>query len=151
MLPLAAWGERWLELQPEHTDPSFVLWAWVHAHLRRDRLPTRRVVVQFDFPDESPPHHRFWVLFEPKNAELCYTHPGFDAQLRVSAGSEAFTRWHIGDIEWGAALNAGRIRVEGPRNLARALPTWNERAMRSSKAHPPTEAHRERPGSARRG
>ncbi|MCB9586215.1 MAG: helix-turn-helix transcriptional regulator [Polyangiaceae bacterium] len=127
--PLAAWGERWIELQPQHTDPSFVLWAWTHVHLRRELLPKRRVVVEFDFPEQPLSYQRFWMLIERGAAELCYDHPGFDVDVSVWARSQAFTEWHIGRIEWGDALSAGYIRVEGPRQLARALPTWNARAL----------------------
>lgn len=127
--PLAAWGQRWVELQPEHTDPSFVLWAWVHVHLVRDRLPRDRVVVAFEFPDQPPAHRRFWMLVERGDAELCSSHPGFDPDLEVTARSEAFTRWHVGQVEWNEVLRRGDIRVVGRRSLARALPTWNERAL----------------------
>jgi DNA-binding HxlR family transcriptional regulator len=126
--PLAAWGERWVELQPEHTDPSFVLWAWVHVHLRHERLPEGRILVEFEFPDQPPAHRRFWMLVENGNAELCYSPPGFDTDLEVTARSGPFTRWHVGEVEWSTALRRGDIRVSGPRRLARALPTWNERA-----------------------
>jgi DNA-binding HxlR family transcriptional regulator len=37
----------------------------------------------------------------------------------------AFARWHMGRIEWAAALRAGGIVVTGPRTLRQALPTWN--------------------------
>ena len=127
--PLAAWGERWLELRPEHSDPSIVLWAWIRVHLATDLLPARRVVVQFDFPEQPPAHRRFWILFEPDGAELCYAPPGLPVDVSVTAGSEAFTRWHVGGIEWRDALRSGAIRVDGPRALARALPTWNQRAV----------------------
>ncbi len=127
--PLAAWGQRWLEMQPEHTDPSFVLWAWVHVHLCRDKLPERRVVVQFEFPDQPPTYRRFWMLVEGGGAELCYSHPGFETTVEVTARNEAFTRWHVGAIEWRDAVRAGDIRIDGPRALCRALPTWNERAL----------------------
>ncbi|MCB9579514.1 MAG: helix-turn-helix transcriptional regulator [Polyangiaceae bacterium] len=126
--PLAQWGRRFLELKPEHTDPSFVLWAWVHVHLRRERLPKRRVVVQFDFPEQPPHYRRFWFLIERGEAELCYVRPGYDEDLRVTAKNEPFTRWHVGELAWRDALRAGDIRVDGPGPLARALPTWNERA-----------------------
>ncbi len=127
--PMAAWGERWIELQPEHTDPSFVLWAWTHVHLQREQLPKRRVVVEFDFPEQPVAYQRFWMLIERGGAELCYDHPGFEIDVSVWARSQAFTEWHLGRIEWGDALKAGLIRVEGPRRLARALPTWNARAL----------------------
>lgn len=123
--PLAAWGQRWLELQPEHTDPSFVLWAWVHVHLRRDRLPARRVVVEFEFPEQPPAYRRFWILVEHGDAELCYAHPGFPPDVAVTARNEPFTRWHLGTLSWRDALRGGGIRVTGSRTLGRALPTWN--------------------------
>ena len=127
--PMAEWGERWIELQPQHTDPSFVLWAWAHVHLRSDRLPARRVVAEFYFPDQPAAHRRFWMLFEDGGAELCHAHPGFETDIEVIAESEAFTHWHVGKIEWRQAVRSGRICVEGPRSLLRALPTWNERAI----------------------
>jgi DNA-binding HxlR family transcriptional regulator len=50
MAALGTWGERWMELAPEHLDPGVVLHAWVTYYLARERLPARRVVAQFDFP-----------------------------------------------------------------------------------------------------
>jgi DNA-binding HxlR family transcriptional regulator len=110
--PLAAWGEQWVERQPEHTDPSFVLWAWLHVHLRTERLPRRRVVVQFDFPEQPPAYRRFWVLVENGGAELCYSHPKFENDLKVTARSAAFTRWHVGELEWKDAVRARPIVFE---------------------------------------
>jgi DNA-binding MarR family transcriptional regulator len=125
--PLAAWGQQWVERQPQHTDPSFVLWAWVHVHLKRDKLPKRRVVVQFDFPEQPPAYSRFWILAQHGDAELCSSHPKYDCDLRVRATNAAFTRWHLKQAEWSALLRAGQLEVDGPRALARSLPTWNER------------------------
>jgi DNA-binding HxlR family transcriptional regulator len=125
---LSSWGRRWVELQPEHTDPSFVLWAWSHVHVKREALPDRRVVVAFEFPDEPPSHRRFWLLIERREVELCHTPPGFEPDLHVTARSQPFTLWHVGRLSWHDAVRMGAIRVVGPRALARALPTWNERA-----------------------
>jgi DNA-binding HxlR family transcriptional regulator len=88
--PLAEWGTVWIERQPEHSDPSFVLWAWIHVHLRRDRLPARRVVVQFDFPEQRPATSRFWMLVEHGTAEFCSTHPKYESDLFVTATNQAF-------------------------------------------------------------
>jgi DNA-binding MarR family transcriptional regulator len=128
--PMAQWGRKWVELQPEHTDPSFALWAWFHTHLRRDRLPKRRTLVRFTFPQQPAPYRRFWILVQQGDAELCYNPPGFPHDLDVVADSEAFTHWHVGRMSWGTALRSGRVVVNGPPSLARALPTWNERAPR---------------------
>jgi DNA-binding HxlR family transcriptional regulator len=53
----------------------------------------------------------------------------------------AFARWHLGRVEWAAALRAGGITVSGPRALRQALPTWNvgpegHAAMRAERGLP---------------
>ena len=126
--PMAAWANRWLELQPEHTDPSFALWAWVHVHLNTSKLPKRRTVVSFLFPQQPPAYRRFWLLVEDGRAELCYRDPGFDVDLEIKAKSQSFTEWHIGKLNWGQAVKSGDITVTGPRTLAKQVPTWNQRA-----------------------
>jgi FAD/FMN-containing dehydrogenase len=87
-----------------------------------------RVLVRFEFPDQPPPRHRLWLLIDHQDAELCHKHPGFDEDLVVVVkDAQTFARWHLGLVEWGDALRAGDIGVIGPRQLARALPTWNRR------------------------
>jgi DNA-binding HxlR family transcriptional regulator len=127
--PLAQWGRKWLDMRREHSDPSVVLWAWVHFHLCRERLPKKRVVARFDFPEERADHRRFWLLVEHATAELCYSDPGFDCDVFVKARSEPFVRWHVGDLEWRDAVQNGDIELTGSARLVRALPTWNLRAL----------------------
>ena len=50
---MAGWGERWVEVGPERTDPGFALWAWCAAQLNRAALPVGRVVVAFTFVDQT--------------------------------------------------------------------------------------------------
>ena len=39
---LAVWGERWVEIGPEMTDPGFALWAWCQVQLDRMASPLQR-------------------------------------------------------------------------------------------------------------
>jgi DNA-binding HxlR family transcriptional regulator len=129
---LETWGERWLDITAEHADPSFVLWAWAKYYLEPLTLPVRRVLVEFTFPDERPTNRRYWFLAERRSAELCYSHPGGEPDVYITARSEAFTRWHVGELAWSRALADGSITVSGVMSLARAVPTWNR--------HPPHRA-----------
>jgi hypothetical protein len=43
----------------------------------------------------------------------------------ITARSEAFTRWHLGMLDWRRALADGSITVTGTATLRRAIPTWN--------------------------
>jgi len=129
------WGEKWLELGDEHTNPALVLWAWCTVYLARERLPDHRVVVRFDFSDQPPQARRLWMLIEHGDAEVCKHHPGFDEDLIVETDGKTFANWHLKHLEWADALRAGRIRVTGPRALARALPTWNRRGFQAQDRH----------------
>lgn len=122
---LAVWGERWVEIGPEMTDPGFALWAWCQAQLDRSKLPDTRTVVAFDFPDQPPGNRHFWLLAQDGDAEVCYTDPGDEPAARVVAESAAFIDWHRGALSWTQALKSERITVTGQRPILRALPTWN--------------------------
>jgi DNA-binding HxlR family transcriptional regulator len=125
------WGEKWLELGDEHTNPALVLWAWCTVYLARERLPDHRVVVRFEFTDQPPSARRLWMLVEHRDAEVCKHHPGFDEDLIVQTDGKTFAHWHLKHLEWADALRSGRIRVTGPRPLGRALPTWNRRGFKA--------------------
>ncbi|HJU81143.1 MAG TPA: helix-turn-helix domain-containing protein [Acidimicrobiia bacterium] len=124
---LGEWGARWLEIAPENLDPFVALWSMCNA-LRRDRLPNRRVVIQFDFIDRQP-RERYWLLIEAGDTEICKTYPGLDEDLYVTAQAEAFVKWHAGQLSWAEAIRDDRIHLHGPSSLVRAFPTWNGRSM----------------------
>lgn len=122
-LALGTWGARRLELSPEHLDPYAVLWAMCRS-ADPAALPDHRVVVRLDFP-ALPRPNRFWLLYEHGRAEVCAHSPGGDEDLVVVADPAAFTQWHMGWTTWTQAVRAGHIAVTGPRELARAFPTWS--------------------------
>ncbi|CAN5743049.1 winged helix-turn-helix transcriptional regulator [soil metagenome] len=128
LFTMGKWGERWLELAPEHTDPGVVLHSWWTVYLDHEQLPHKRVVARFDFPDQPVKGNQHWFIFNKDDSEVCRTDPGFDTDLVVTAESKAFTEWHLGRLEWADAVRNARIKVAGPPALARALPTWNRRS-----------------------
>jgi DNA-binding HxlR family transcriptional regulator len=122
---IGGWAERWMELTTQHSDPEMVLWSWCQEFLRRDLLPDRRVVVRFDFSFAGR-KARGWLLIERREGELCRVDPGFGDDLVVTITDPLmFTYWHMGRVEWAAALRSGGVQVSGPPALGRALPTWN--------------------------
>lgn len=128
LMALGTWGERWLELAPEHCDPYVVLWTWCNWYLERERLPRRRVVVQFVFADQPVKNRWFWLIFDGERSEVCRQDPGYETDLLVQSESMALAEWHLGRVTWNDALRAGRIRVDGPTGLRGMLPTWNRRS-----------------------
>lgn len=128
MVALGTWGEKWIELAPEHLDPGVVLESWIRFYLDHDRLPDRRVVVRFEFPDLPVKGNELWCIFNGNESEVCRTHPGFTEDLVAIIESSALSEWHLGHITWTEAIQDHRIQVNGPPTLAEALPTWNKRS-----------------------
>jgi DNA-binding HxlR family transcriptional regulator len=139
---LSDWAQEWTDLTTEHADPDAVLWSWARSYLRTELLPERRVVVRFDFHNRG--RRNVWLLVERGGAEICRFDPGFGDDVTVRIDDPiAFARWHLGSIAWTDAVRSGAITIEGPRDLRRALPTWNG----APEAH--AAGHRDPIGAAR--
>jgi DNA-binding HxlR family transcriptional regulator len=120
---LGAWGQRWVnrDIGPDDLDPSLLVWD-MRRRIHQERLPARRVAVQIDFV--GPRHGSYWLLLEPSEVTVCVTDPGFDVDLLVTADTVALHRVWIGRLSFGAAVRDGLITLDGPREVARAFPTW---------------------------
>jgi hypothetical protein len=81
MKALGSWGERWMELAPEHLDPGVVLHSWVSWYLDRERLPERRVIARFQFPGLPRKGGELWIIFQGERSEVCRKDPGFEVEL----------------------------------------------------------------------
>ncbi len=141
---MGSWAEQWLELRPEHVDPGLLLHLWCTQYLAVERLPTRRVVVRFDFTDQPPPSRRLWVVFDGRESEVCRTAPGTDEDLVVTADAHALTRWHTGHLDWADAVRQGDCRggphAPGPRPAVVEPP----RDLRHRPGRPPHPARHAR-------
>lgn len=120
---LGAWGVRWAfgDPRPEELDPVLLLWK-VHQRIRRDRLPPRRTVVEFEFRGRCG--RRLWLLLEPREVSVCLKPPGFDTDLIVTSDLVDFYRVWLGEIDFARAVRSGTLKVEGPSALVRDFPTW---------------------------
>jgi DNA-binding HxlR family transcriptional regulator len=137
---MGGWADKWMDVTFQHSDPDVVLWSWCQTFLRHDQLPEGRVVVRFDF-ERGGRRVRLWLLIQDKEVEICRRRPGFEEDLIVAiVDPQVFAKWHLGLVGWDGVLRSGGVRMEGRRNLARALPTWNagpqaHRQRREEKGH----------------
>lgn len=118
---MGAWGARWLELQPHHLDPAYVLWATSRL-IDLDEVPRGGVVVRFDL--QGDPVRRFWMVLHRPAAELCTSHPGRTEDMIVTTDAEALAQWNLRRTTFQTMVRAGRFRVQGPAELQKAFPTW---------------------------
>ena len=124
---LGSWGQRWtVRVQPQNLDAGFLMWN-VRRRIARELLPEHRVVVCFKFSG-LPASYRgariFWLLLERSGVEICIEDPGFETDIHVDADIAAMVGVWLGDVSFESAVNAGDIRVIGPRTLTRAFPSW---------------------------
>jgi DNA-binding HxlR family transcriptional regulator len=112
------WGARWLELEPHHTDPAYILFATSRL-VDIDRAPSHGLVVRFDLADT--PRRRYWLLVRPPRAEVCTSYPGRPEDLVVRTRSEVLARCHLRHTTFAQAEHSGLLEVDGPRPAVRAL------------------------------
>lgn len=117
---LGRWGAKWLEVEPQHLDPGYTLWATAKL-VDPAKLPDRRVVVRFDL--SGRPGRRFWMLLRP-GAEICSAPPGFEEDLIVTTDASCLADINLRRTTMATARRTGRLRIEGPPALARAFATW---------------------------
>jgi DNA-binding HxlR family transcriptional regulator len=120
---LGEWGQRWVNhnIGPEDVDPNLLMWD-MHRRIHLDRLPERRVIVQFDF--HGTRQRSYWLVLERPEPSVCLTDPGFGIDLLVTAETLALHRVWMGRLDLSGAISDGLIQVDGPPELARAFPTW---------------------------
>lgn len=115
---MGAWGARWLELQSQDIDATYVLWATCRL-VELDKVPSDGLVVRIELADR--PNDRFWMVLRRSHAEMCSAYPGQSEDLIVQTDSETLARWHLRHISYEDGAQAGRIRIEGPRSHLRAF------------------------------
>lgn len=123
IIRLGEWSHRWFNplLDLDDLDPQLLLWD-MHRRLHTDRLPDRRVVVQFDVRGART--GSYWLVLEPDAPSVCWDPPGFEVDLIVDADTLALHRVWLGHQSLANALASGEVALDGPRELTRAFPEW---------------------------
>lgn len=129
---LGVWGQRWLEIGPEHLDPDVLMWQ-VFQHLDPARLPAARRVVRFELRGVR---RHYWLVLQREDPDLCYSDPGFDVDLFVTAGVEALVRVYLGQMSLAEAVRCGQVETQGSRELARGMAEWFPRSGFAPHARP---------------
>lgn len=136
---VGSWGMRWIgELGDADLDPKLLLWD-MHRSLS-PAAPTARTVVQLQFDDAPPRARTWWLVIEAPDADVCDTDPGHPVAITLRARLASLTRYWRGDLDWDDVLRSGEVRVDGPPELRRALPSWFLRSPFAGIPRPDMEA-----------
>ena len=120
---LGEWGARWAfgDPRPDELDPIVLLW-WMRRRVDFDRIPRRRMVLQFEF--RGAIQRTYWLLIEPTDASVCLKNPGFEIDVIVSADVWAFYRVWLGRSTLAEALRREQLRLDGTPADVRCFPHW---------------------------
>ena len=105
---LGEWGARWLELEPHHSDPAYVLFATSRL-VDVERAPAHGLVVRFELDDRH-----YWLLVRRPRAEVCTSYPGRPEDLVVRTRSEVLAEIRPGYRLAGRLYRAAQVRVARP-------------------------------------
>ena len=115
---MGSWGARWLEVEPDHVTPAYVLWATCKL-VDIDKLSERGLVARFVLADR--PREPIWMLLRRPHAEICSTYLGWDEDLIVRTDSATLAHWHLRHLTYREAVAAGRLTIDGPQSVVRTF------------------------------
>jgi DNA-binding HxlR family transcriptional regulator len=117
---MGQWGARWLEIEPGHLSPAYVLWATVKL-VDHERIPDGTTVVRVSLA-ETPDSH--WLLLRRPQSELCNRSGGHVEDIVLRTDAATLVALHLGQVTYDAVLRDGRLSLEGPSGLVKGFRTW---------------------------
>lgn len=110
--------------------------------LDKSKMPPGRTVIEFEFTGAHWDCHRFWLVNDHGEIQMCLKDPGYEVNLKVRSGLRLFIEAWRGIRDLRAEIEAGRIRLYGPLSLRRQLADWLLLSMLSP--YPRKQAGREK-------
>lgn len=138
---LGVWGQRWTrrELKEGELDLGLLIWG-LEFSVNPMAFGPRRHVLRLDVCDQ-PEHKRYyWFVCEQGQLDLCVSDPGGETDLFLQATLKDLIHVYRGDIPLARAIEDGRLVVDGPPKLVRALHHWfnfTEMAQSTPAGHSP--------------
>ena len=120
------WGQRWIpsKLSLERLDTQLLMWD-MRRGLRFDPPPSRRLVIQFQYPDAPKRERSWWLIVEPEHpVDLCNVDPGYDVDLYVTAPLRTMTAIWMGIEKVRDARANDSLMLTGDRELIDTMERW---------------------------
>lgn len=118
---MGQWGAAWLEIEPRHLDPAYVLWATTKL-VDTARIPDGTTVLRFSLLDR--PKQDYWLLLRAPTPELCTRGSGYIEDLLVHTDTVCLVDLHLQRTSYASAVREGRLALEGPSVLTRQFRSW---------------------------
>lgn len=120
---LGAWGVRWIgELGDEDFDPHLLFWD-IRRTIPVQNWPRGRTTVAFNLADAPAKASRWWLVVSDGEADACDADPGYEVAATVDTSLRTLTQIWRGDLGRPGVLHDGRLRITGPADIRRAIPS----------------------------
>jgi DNA-binding HxlR family transcriptional regulator len=115
------WGAEWLEIEPRHLNPAYVLWATLKL-VDLDRIPAETTVVRFDLRDR--PADNYWMVLRRPRPELCTHGVGYTEDIVCLTDAETLVDLHLERTDYRSAVRKERLVLVGPPRLTEQFRSW---------------------------
>ncbi len=108
------------------TDKQNTAWGLVRDFAGRmdiDQLPSGKTSICFQFADveQSPTHY---VHVRDNKIEVCETDLGLETDVYIRSTVDTMTRIWYGEMDLGAGIESGRVRVDAAPVYTRRIRRW---------------------------
>ena len=118
---MGQWGATWLEIEPRHVDPAYILWATMKL-IDLDRIPAETTVIRFELTDR--PADAYWLLLRRPQPELCTRSSGYTEDIACRTDSITLIDLHLKRLTYPAAIRTTRLQLLGPPHLTHQFQSW---------------------------
>lgn len=120
---LGAWAVRWRFPEPsdDQLDPHLLMWR-MRSGLAHDRLPARRIVVEFSF--ENGRTVRGWLIVDGAASSICARDPMFGVDVYASAPSRVWHEIWYGHRSMRESVRNGDVVLTGAKDLVAGFADW---------------------------
>lgn len=118
---MGQWGAKWLEIEPRHLDPAYVLWATTKL-VDVDKIPAATTVVRVALADR--PGESYWLILRRPRPEFCTKSAGYVEDLVCRTDTTTLVDLHLRRTSYADARRSLRLALDGPPDLTRAFSTW---------------------------
>ena len=118
---MGQWGAKWLEIQPRHLEPAYVLWATTKL-VDVDRMPDRTTTVRFALRDR--PGESYWMILRRPRPELCTRGTGYIEDIVCRTDAATLVDLHLRRTTFADAMRDDLLHLDGPTDLVRQFSTW---------------------------
>lgn len=124
---MGAWAQTWLRREitkDDNLDPDVLMWEFRQLDPQLKETSSQRRVVKFHLNGVPIKYRFYWLVFEPKENEVCVKDPGYEIDLNITAHIRTLVEIWMGHKTIAQARRDKELVLEGSNTEVRAFNKW---------------------------